>query len=138
MLELLCLACAATLWSASSAPLQGALIYAIIVLLALGMGVQAIAALTINSRGINTIVFTSALIRIVTSAVGDLIHNRSAARVLLAIGPDLGTFAGYVCGAILAGILILHHLDVLIWIPTAAVVLALAIPGVAEKPEAIT
>jgi uncharacterized membrane protein YoaK (UPF0700 family) len=132
MLELVFLAGCSVLWSASSHPVQGAAIYAVIVLLALSMGIQAVAARSISSLGINTVVFTSALIRIVFSATNALCR-RSAPASLSNIGPDLVTFASYVCGAAVAGLLVSNHLGALIWFPTAAVAAALGFSEIAGK-----
>jgi hypothetical protein len=54
------------------------------------MGIQAVAARSINSLEINTIVFTSALIRMVITATGGL-WRRAAPASLSNIWPDVGT-----------------------------------------------
>jgi uncharacterized membrane protein YoaK (UPF0700 family) len=137
VLELIFLAGCSILWSASSRPVEGSALYAVIVLLALSMGIQAVTARSINSLGINTVVFTSALIRIVISATGAL-RRRAALASLSNIGPDLGTLAAYGCGAAVAGMLVSHHLVMLIWFPAAAVLVALVSSELAGKPEGST
>ena len=76
------------------ASVQSGALYAVIVLLALSMGIQAVVARSINLRGINTVVFTTALIRIVITATNALRHGNVLAS-LTNIRPDLGTFAAY-------------------------------------------
>jgi uncharacterized membrane protein YoaK (UPF0700 family) len=132
VLELVFLAGCSVLWSASSHPVQGRALYVVIVLLALSMGIQVVAARSINSLDINTIVFTSALIRMVISATGGL-WRRAAPASLSNIWPDVGTFIAYFCGAALAGMLVSHHLATLIWFPTAAVLVALGFSELAGK-----
>lgn len=78
LLEFVCLGGCTVLWSFSGQPIQPRSLYSIIVLSALSMGIQGIAAQRISSSGISTIVFTSALIRIVTSLIGALMHLAGA------------------------------------------------------------
>jgi hypothetical protein len=85
-----------------------------------------------NSLDINTIVFTSALIRMVISATGGL-WRRAAPASLSNIWPDVVTFIAYFCGAALAGMLVSHPLATLIWFPTAAVLVALGFSELAGK-----
>jgi uncharacterized membrane protein YoaK (UPF0700 family) len=99
------------------------------------MGIQAVGARSVNSSGISTIVFTSVLIRIVMSVTGALARPGAASASLASIRAHLGTFAAYGCGAVLAGILVSHYLGTLIWIPTAAVLLALGFSELAGKLE---
>jgi uncharacterized membrane protein YoaK (UPF0700 family) len=137
VLELVFLVGCAVVWSASSHPVEGSTLYAVIVLLALSMGIQAVAARSISSLGINTVVFTSALIRVVVSAAGAL-RGRGTPASLSSIWPDLGTFIAYVCGAGAAGMLISNHLGALIWFPTAVVLVALGFSELAGKSEGST
>jgi len=132
VLELVFLTGCSILWSASSGPVEGSTLYAVIVLLAVSMGIQAVVARSINSLGVNTVVFTSALIRIVISATGAL-RRRAALASLSNIWPDVGTFVAYFCGAALAGMLVSHHLGTLIWLPIAAVLVALGFSELAGK-----
>jgi uncharacterized membrane protein YoaK (UPF0700 family) len=134
ILELIFLGGSSVLWSASGYPVQGVSLYAIIVLLALSMGIQTVVARSINSLGINTVVFTSALIRIVISAT-DALRRRAALASLSNAKPDLETLAAYGCGAAVAGMLVAHHLETLIWVPTVAMLLALGFSEVGGKLE---
>jgi uncharacterized membrane protein YoaK (UPF0700 family) len=134
ILELIFLGGSSVLWSASPHPVQVSTLYALIVLLALSMGIQAVVARSINPLGINTVVFTSALIRIVMSAT-DVLCRRAALASLSNIGPDLATFAAYGCGAAAAGMLVSNHFETLIWVPTVAVLVALGFSEIAGKLE---
>jgi len=134
LLELIFLTCCAALWSASSDPIEGGTVYAVILLSALSMGVQAVAAGSISS-GINTIVFTSALVRIVMSATGALSGSEEDSPLLAAIGGHLQAFAFYGYGALLAAILVWYLPNVLIWVPGVAVFFALGASKLARKPE---
>ena len=124
VLELLCLGGGTVLWSLSSDPIEPRSLYPIIVLSALSMGIQGIAAQRISSSGISTIVFTSALIRIVTSVTGTLMHLAGASDSRVSTKGHLATFAAYACGAMLTGTLVSRDMRVLIWIPFLAVLLA--------------
>jgi uncharacterized membrane protein YoaK (UPF0700 family) len=126
------------LWSASPRPILGGDLYTVILLSALSMGIQAVGARIINASGINTIVFTSVLVRIVTSVMNALARRASDSAPLASIGPHLGAFAAYGCGALLAGTLAAQHLEVMIWVPVAAVVLALGLSELSRKLERST
>jgi uncharacterized membrane protein YoaK (UPF0700 family) len=125
LLEIVFLGGCAALWATSPQPMQGAAIYAVIALASLSMGIQAVGARMINSSGISTIVFTSGLIHIVMSATGR-IAGRGAALKAPSDHGHLLAFAGYGCGALVAAALISDSLRVLIWLPVAAVLVALA------------
>jgi len=137
VLELIFLGGCSVLWSASLHPVQSGALYAVIVLLALSMGIQAVVARSINLRGINTVVFTTALIRIVISATNALRYGNALAS-LTNIRPDLGTLAAYGCGVTVAGVLVSNHIGTLIWFPTAGVLLALGFSEVVGKQERST
>jgi uncharacterized membrane protein YoaK (UPF0700 family) len=136
VLELIFLTGCSILWSASSGPVEGGTLYAVIGLLALSMGIQAVVARSINSLGVNTVVFTSALIRVI-SATGAL-RRRAALASLSNIKTDLETLAAYGCGAAVAGMLVAHHLGTLIWFPAATVLIALVLSELVGKPEGST
>jgi uncharacterized membrane protein YoaK (UPF0700 family) len=123
-LELVFLTACAALWSASADPVGSAAGYAVIVLSAVSMGIQAVAAGSISS-GINTIVFTSVLVRIVTSLTAATGRPGGGSQSLANIIPHLGTFAAYGCGALLAATLVWHFFRILIWIPIVMVIIAL-------------
>jgi len=133
-LELTFLIAWAVLWSASPQPVKGDALYAVIVLSALSMGIQAVAAETLRS-GINTIVFTSVLVRIMMSLTTALSRPGNDPHRAQATGSYVGTFAAYACGALLAAVLVWRAFYALIWFPIAAVVLALGISEFARKQE---
>jgi uncharacterized membrane protein YoaK (UPF0700 family) len=135
LLELFFLIGCAALWSTSPDPILGGALYAVILLSALSMGIQAVGARRINASGINTIVFTSALVRILMSATDALARPASGSASLASIRPHLGTFAAYGCGALLTGTLVAQHLEALIWVPVSAVVLALGFAELSRKLE---
>jgi uncharacterized membrane protein YoaK (UPF0700 family) len=103
LVELFFLVGCAALWSASPKPILGGDLYTVILLSALSMGIQAVGARIINASGINTIVFTSVLVRIVTSSMNALARPASGSAPLASIAPHLRAFAAYGCGALLAG-----------------------------------
>jgi len=134
ILELIFLTCCAALWSASPNPVAGDTVYAVILLSALSMGVQAVAAGSI-SPGINTVVFTSALVRIVMSVTGALSRSEEDSPLLAAIEGHLQAFASYGFGALLAATLVWRFPYALIWVPGAAVLFALGASELAAKRE---
>ena len=98
------------------------------------MGVQAVAAGSISS-GINTIVFTSALVRIVMSVTGALSRSEEDSPLFAAIGGHLQAFSSYGCGALLAATLVWHFPYAVIWVPGAAVLFALGASELTGKLE---
>ncbi len=132
LLEFVFLTCCAALWSVSADPVAGGTVYAVILLSALSMGIQAVAAGSISS-GINTIVFTSALVRIVMSLTGALSRSQEDSPLLAAIGGHLQAFTSYGCGALVAATLVWHLPKALIWVPGAAVLFALGASELAGK-----
>jgi uncharacterized membrane protein YoaK (UPF0700 family) len=124
LFEIVCLGGCAALWSASDGQVEGSAVYAIIVLSAVSMGIQGTAARRINSSGISTIVFTSVLISIVMHLAGLLARGRNAPAPT-SIRGHVGTFVAYFFGAFLAAGLVSHYLGMLVWVPMAAVSLAL-------------
>src|SRR5436309_2152018 len=76
-IEICCLGLFAALLTLVGRPGESLALYALILLSAVGMGVQGVAARHINSPGINTIVFTSTLVSIVISLT-DTVMRRSA------------------------------------------------------------
>ena len=123
LLELVFLAVGAAVWSAIASSPPGVLLHAVIVLSAFSMGMQAIGARGIDGSGISTIVFTSVLIRIVGRLTNWLAHGETPAGP----GPDFGTFAAYAGGALIAGLSAATFRAFLIWLPVAAVAIALAL-----------
>jgi len=131
-LEFLCVVGFAAEWSASGNPVPESARLGIILLSAIGMGVQGVGARKVNSTGISTIVFTSALLSIVMSATNAVIRpvagspSRASARI------HAGTFAAYVAGAIFAGVVVRQYVAWLVWVPAAAVLLCLGCLEVAQ------
>jgi uncharacterized membrane protein YoaK (UPF0700 family) len=138
LVELLFLVGCAALWSESPKSIQGGDLYTVILLSALSMGIQAVGARRINASGINTIVFTSVLVRLVASVMNALARREAGSASLAGIGPHLGTFAAYGCGGLLAGTLAAQHLEAMIWVPVAAVASALGLSELSRKLERST
>jgi uncharacterized membrane protein YoaK (UPF0700 family) len=127
VVELACLGSCTLIWSFAAKHIPSASLYTIILLSAFSMGIQGIAAQRISSSGISTIVFTSALIRIVSAFTGTLMHLVGATETRGSTKGHLATFAAYAFGATLAGTLVTPALGILIWIPVLAVVAALTL-----------
>jgi uncharacterized membrane protein YoaK (UPF0700 family) len=125
LLEIVCLAGSALLWSAGHASLIGDVVYLVILLSAASMGIQGVAARVIGYTGISTVVFTTVLISIFMSVTATLApgDSRSAPAD---IRTHVGTFAAYAAGAVLASVLTIHAAALLVWVPVIAVVFALA------------
>lgn len=134
-LELVFLSACAALWNANSDSMQGSMLYAVIALSALSMGIQAVAARASNSSGISTIVFTTNLINIMMAATRVVARTPDAGEASAGAGPHVQAFAAYGGGAALAAFLVVHWLGVVIWIPVAAVLLALGFFEFAERDE---
>jgi len=134
-LELAFLGGCAALWSIGSTPLGGGLLFAVIALSAVSMGIQAVGARIIDSAGISTVVFTSVLVRIVMSATGARMRRDPVPESPTGGRARLGTFAAYGCGGILAAVLSSGHLGMRIWVPFAAVVLAIGASALSGRSE---
>jgi uncharacterized membrane protein YoaK (UPF0700 family) len=134
LLELVFLTGCVTLWSLSLDPVQGARVYAIIFLSALSMGIQAVAAHSLSSA-INTIVFTSVLVRIVMSMTDALGRRGSGPAVPGEVNPLLLTSAAYGGGALLGAILAGYLAGPAIWLPALAVLVALGIAQAAQRRQ---
>ena len=134
LLELLFLSACTALWTASPQPMQGGAVYRVIALASLSMGIQAVAARSINSSGISTIVFTTGLIHIVMSATGR-VAGRGVAMKAPSDHGHLLAFAAYGCGAVVAAVVISHYLKLLVWMPITAVVIALACSVLTNRLE---
>ena len=126
MVELAAIAACAALWTATGHATDATL-YPVILLSAIGMGVQGVAARLANSAAINTIVFTSVLIHIVTAITDRLMARPRSSAVPIA--PHLECFAAYALGGLLAGVLSLVDASLLAWLPVLAVIAALAALG---------
>ena len=135
LLELLFLVSCTALWNASSEPIEGGVLYVVVLLSALSMGIQAVAARTVNVSGISTIVFTSGVIRIVTAVTGAVAGSASSEASPPSMASELAAFLAYGCGALLVGVMASWQVWLVLWIPTAAVILALGVWRVAAAPK---
>jgi uncharacterized membrane protein YoaK (UPF0700 family) len=135
LLETVFLGGCAALWSVSRDPVQGSALYAVILLSAVSMGIQGVVGRLIDVSGISTIVFTSVLISIAMSLTRALARPASASASWAGVRAHLGTFAAYGCGAALAGILVSRYFGGLLWVPMAAVLLALGCSELAGHLE---
>ena len=97
----------------------------LILILAIAMGLQAVAGKKINLSSIPTVVFTSTLTNIVIS-VTDLL-----ARGKFSLPDDtkrqMGSFCAYFGGAVIAGLLSFFNFSIVIGLPLAAVAISLGI-----------
>jgi uncharacterized membrane protein YoaK (UPF0700 family) len=109
-------------------PVGGAALYSVVLLSAMSTGIQAAAARSINSSGVSTVVFTTALIYLMMSAARGLAQPTTAPRFLESTGSHLSTFAVYASGAAVADFLMSQHQSAAIWVPTIAVSAALGFP----------
>lgn len=135
ILEVSCLVGFAVAWHFAGHPASGLTLYGLILLSAVAMGIQGVAARHINSPGINTIVFTSTLISIITSVSRHLVYRSESPTARFATQRQVAIFLAYGIGAGLAGLLVWHNLGLLPWIPVAAVILALGCYEVAYEQE---
>jgi uncharacterized membrane protein YoaK (UPF0700 family) len=124
--QIFCLGVFAVILTWVGRPGETIALYALILLSAIGMGIQGVAARHVNSPGINTIVFTSTLISIVLSLTDAFMRRSGTRKVHSDTKRQIGMFLAYGFGALLAGILAGPALPVLAWIPMLAVLTALA------------
>lgn len=125
LLEIGCLGMFAAILSSTGPPPESAILYALILLSAIGMGLQGVVARQINSPGINTIVFTSTVISIVISLTGTFMGSSENRGVHSDTKRQIGIFLAYAFGAIVAGLLVRPAVSVVAWIPMLAVVAGL-------------
>jgi uncharacterized membrane protein YoaK (UPF0700 family) len=125
LLETVLLGGCAALWSVSPNPIRGEILYLVIALFAVSMGVQGVAARHVDVSGISTVVFTSVLISMVMSITASLAGHANPSAPPASTKAHVGTFAAYLGGAALAAVLVSRYLGWLVWIPMAAVFLAL-------------
>jgi uncharacterized membrane protein YoaK (UPF0700 family) len=133
--EIFCLGVFAVILTFAGRPDEAIALYALILLSAIGMGIQGVAARHINSPGINTIVFTSTLITIAISLTETFMRRSGSHKVHADTKRQIGMFLAYGFGALLAGIMAGPALPVLAWIPMLAVVTALLCCEAAIKAE---
>lgn len=130
-LEALCLGLFVVLWYALPRPLADGFIYVLIVLSALGMGAQLVAARRLNLPGVPTVVFTTTLGSIVMTLTHALLRREAPMPEALR---QSAVFATYLAGAVLAGVLAPSHLGILVLLPLGAVVAALGLQLAEEPP----
>jgi uncharacterized membrane protein YoaK (UPF0700 family) len=118
-----CLACFAVAWSVLDRPFEGVALMGMIVMSAAAMGIQSAAARRINAPGINTIVFTSTLVSIVSSLTAAVVH-RTRPLVAFATRRQIAIFLAYAAGATLAGALVSHQVGWVVLTPLAAMAAA--------------
>jgi len=131
-LEICCLAAFAAILTFTGPPPENAALYGLILFSSIGMGLQGIAARQINAPGINTIVFTSTLISIITSVAGVLMRRSESRNLHPDTKRQIGIFLAYAFGAIVAGILVGPVLSLLAWLPMLAVMAALGCCATAD------
>jgi uncharacterized membrane protein YoaK (UPF0700 family) len=125
LLEICCLGAFAAILTSTGVPPESTVLYGLILLSAIGMGLQGVAARHLNAPGVNTIVFTSTLISIVISLTGTLMRRAEDRNLHSDTKRQIGMFLAYAFGAIVAGILVGAVLPLLAWIPLLAVIAAL-------------
>jgi uncharacterized membrane protein YoaK (UPF0700 family) len=133
--ELVVIGALTVLWAASGEPIQGVARYTVILLSAFCMGTQAVCARGINISGINTIIFTTVLINIVTRTTSVLTRRKAWLPAPIDVQPLVETFAAYAGGALLAGMFSSRYREMLIWVPVVAVMFAVGFLEVAARPE---
>ena len=124
-LEAVYLICFAFIWTAGRHPAEGGAEFGLIVLSSAAMGIQSVAARTIHAPGINTIVFTSTLVSIITSITGAVVR-RAHPLVGFATLRQIGSFFTYALGAIIAAVLTQHELVWVAFLPLVSVLGAFA------------
>jgi uncharacterized membrane protein YoaK (UPF0700 family) len=126
LLETLCLSGFAATWTLVGHPVEDAALYVLITTSAAGMGIQSVAARKINAPGISTIVFTSTLTSIVMSVAGTVVRRPNRLALTFGTKRQIGIFLAYGFGSVLAGMLDWSGVGLIVWIPLAAVLGALA------------
>jgi uncharacterized membrane protein YoaK (UPF0700 family) len=118
-LEACLLAAFALAWQFIGWPIAGVGLYGLIVLASSGMGIQSVAARLVARSGIATVVFTSTLTSIVTSAIEAML--RPPHRLPFAAKRQIGIFLIYGLGAAICGLLASHG-TLIAFLPFVAVV----------------
>ncbi|HEV2955159.1 MAG TPA: YoaK family protein [Xanthobacteraceae bacterium] len=129
LLEIVFLAVFVVVWFATDRASESAR-YALIVLSALAMGVQGVAARQINVPQVNTIVFTTTIISVVTACTQALLR---ASGLPFATKRQIGMLLVYAAGAVLMAVLIAHESGTYVWLPLIAVIGAFACYEVAHR-----
>lgn len=129
ILEIAFLAAFVAVWFATDRGSESAR-YALIVLSALAMGVQGVAARQINVPQVNTIVFTTTIISVVAACTHALLRGSA---VPFETKRQIGILLVYAAGAVLMAVLIAHETGVYVWLPLVAVVGAFACHEAARR-----
>jgi len=135
VLEVACLAAFVAVWFATGLASDGAT-YTLIALSAIAMGVQGVAARHINVPQVNTIVFTTTIISVITSLT--YAAMRAERRVPFDTKRQIGILLVYACGAVLIGALIARENRIYVWVPLAAVLAAFASYEIGRKRTAVS
>lgn len=93
-----------------------------ILILAVAMGLQAVVGQMVS---LSTIVFTTTLTRLI-GGIADAIATRNSTG-LRDVGEQITLIASYLLGALLAGILTVHHASGVVFLPLASVAVAFAL-----------
>jgi uncharacterized membrane protein YoaK (UPF0700 family) len=118
-LEACLLAAFALAWQFIDEPIAGVGLYGLIVVASSGMGIQSVAARLVGRSGITTVVFTSTLTSIVTSATEALL--RPPHTLPFATKRQIGMFLIYGVGAGICGLLASHGATIA-FLPFVAVI----------------
>ena len=126
LLEIACLAGFAVVWHLVGDRSRGLGGHGLIVLAAIGMGVQGVAARNLRAPGITTIVFTNTLLTFVTSLTAMALRRPGSRELRGATARQVGVFVAYLMGATIAGAFVWGELPMLPWLPVAAALVAFA------------
>jgi uncharacterized membrane protein YoaK (UPF0700 family) len=119
------------MWGAQNALVPAMRLH--IVVLAVAMGLQAVVGQMISH---STIVFTTTLTRLVGS-ITDAIATRDRT-ALKGISVQITLLASYLLGALLAGILAVHKISVVVFLPLGGVAVALAAHSTLREPRSVS
>jgi uncharacterized membrane protein YoaK (UPF0700 family) len=110
-----------SLWGMQMSPALISVTRLQIVVLAIAMGLQAVVGQMIS---VSTIVFTTTLTRLVGGITGSIITRNTAD--LRDVRIQVALVASYLLGALLAGVLAVHKATGVVFLPPAAIAVALA------------
>ncbi len=99
--------------------------YVLILLGSMAMGIQGVAARQLNAPGVNTIVFTTTLVTIVSTTVGLLSGRVKDSQERSNTLFQISALSAYGGGAMLAGFLYWTEFSFLPWLPAAAVLVVM-------------
>jgi uncharacterized membrane protein YoaK (UPF0700 family) len=125
-IELILLTLGALLWLAAGKPASGVSGDGVIILLALAMGLQIIAGRQLNLANVPTVVFTSTLANMATGVVESLRRKVWPPRDVWRQGAAILLYFG---GALTAGLFVFFGSPAVIFLPAAAVGMALVLLG---------